>query len=372
MLVGGGRKSLLEGLRALARGADAPGLVRGAVLAGGERLAFLFTGQGAQRAGMGRELYAALPVFAGAFEETCRHLDGPLGRSLRDVVFGAAAEEGLLDETMFTQAALFALEVALFRLLEDWGLRPDYLVGHSIGELAAAHLAGVLSLADACTLVAARGQLMGALPAGGAMVSLRAGEEEVRDALEGLEEQVALAAVNGPAAVVISGDEDAVLELAESFAKQGHKTKRLQVSHAFHSPRMDAMLAELGRVAAGLSFSAPRIPIISNLTGEPVSAEQACDPGYWVRHAREPVRFHDAIRWLHGRGVTGMLELGPDGVLSAMARDCLPGDRAAGARRHRAPALAVPVLRGERPEVGALTGALAEASGCAGSMSTGA
>ncbi len=380
VLVGGGRESLMEGLRALARGEDAPGLVRGSVRGAGSGLAFLFTGQGAQRVGMGRELCEALPVFAGAFEEACGHLDGLLGRSLREVVFGETAGRerardsegsggerpesgdaggrGLLDETLFTQAGLFALEVALFRLLEDWGLCPDYLVGHSIGELVAAHVAGVLSLEDACTLVAARGRLMGALPRGGAMVALAASEGAVLEVLGGFEDRVSLAAVNGPEAVVISGEEDVVLGLAAVFEERGCKTKRLRVSHAFHSPRMDGMLAEFEALAAGLSFSAPQIPIVSNLTGEPVSAEQVCDPGYWVRHAREPVRFLDAVRWLDGRGVGSLLELGPDGVLSAMAQDCLAGGGAGG--RGGARAAAVPVLRGGRPEVRALTSALAE------------
>jgi acyl transferase domain-containing protein/acyl carrier protein len=388
VVVGGGRESLLEGLGALVRGAEAPGLVRGRTAGGGERLAFLFTGQGSQRVGMGRELYEAFPVCRGAFEEVCGHVDGLLGRSLREVVLGESAGgvpldreglledggsaaggcsngatdgRGLLNETAFTQAALFALEVALFRLVEDWGLRPDYLVGHSVGELVAAHVAGVLSLQDACTLVAARGRLMGALPAGGAMVAVQVSESQAREALEGLEEYVALAAVNGPEAVVLSGDADAVAGLADAFERQDRKTRRLRVSHAFHSPRMDGMLEELGRVAGGLSFEAPQIPIISNLTGEPVSDEQVCDPQYWVRHAREPVRFHDAIRWLDGRGGAALLELGPDGVLSAMARDCrsAAAEEAGGARR-RGPALAVPVLRRGRPEVRTLTGALAE------------
>jgi acyl transferase domain-containing protein/acyl carrier protein len=385
VLVGAGRDSLLEGLRALARGEDAPGLVRGSVRGAGTQLAYLFTGQGAQRVGMGRELYESLPVFRAAFEEACGHLDGLLGRSLREVVFGEGPGErlvggggvgsggvgadeggvgmsdaggGLLDETLFTQTGLFVVEVALFRQLEAWGLTPDYLVGHSVGELAAAHVGGVLSLEDACALVAVRGQLMGALPQGGAMVAVAASEQAALEVLAGHEDTVSLAAVNGPEAVVVSGDEDVVLRLAGVFEERGCKTKRLRVSQAFHSPRLDGVLGELEALAARLSFSAPRIPIVSNLTGEPVTAEQVCDPAYWVRHAREPVRFYDAVRWLGRQGVGSLLELGPEGVLSAMAHDCLASEGPGGRGRTRA--VATPVLRGGRPEVRVLAGALAE------------
>ncbi|HXA54800.1 MAG TPA: SDR family NAD(P)-dependent oxidoreductase, partial [Solirubrobacteraceae bacterium] len=404
VLVGGGRESLLAGLGELTLGQDAPGLVRGSTRAAAGALAFLFTGQGAQRPGMGRELHETLPVFAAAFDEACGYFDALLGCSLRAVVFGQTRAAGAaggesLDDTAFAQAGLFALEVALFRLLEEWGVRPDYLIGHSIGELAAAHVAGVLSLADACALVAARGRLMSELPAGGAMVAVQASEQEALALLAGRERGAALAAVNAPAAVVISGDEEVVLELAGVFKERGHRTKRLAVSYAFHSPRMDAMLAELEEVAAGLSFAPARIPIVSNLTGEPLLPEQSCDPAYWARHAREPVHFLRSVRWLGGRGVRHLLELGPDGVLSAMARECLAGAEsgradghapsgwgpggegeregrgaaaeagdstaedpgAAGGGEHGASGvLAVPVLRGRRPQVRALVSALAQ------------
>ncbi len=375
VVLGEDRDALLAGLEALADGRPVPGAIEGAGRAIGKPMAFMFTGQGSQRAGMGRGLYEALPVFKEALDEVCGHFDGLLGRSLREVMF---TDSELLDQTTFTQAGLFALEVALYRLVEDLGLRADYLIGHSIGELVAAHVAGVFSLADACTLVAARGKLMGALEPGGAMVAVQARESEIASSLQGLESHVALAAVNGPAAVVLSGDEDVVLGLADEWERRGRKTKRLRTSHAFHSPRMDGMLDEFAAVVGGLSFSPPQIPIASNLSGEPLAPEQLCDPGYWVRHVRAPVRFYEGIRWLRAQGVESLLELGPDGMLGAMSHDCLAGEHEQdpagerdatgedsqisatdGSRDARAPATVVSTLRRERNETQSLLSALA-------------
>ncbi|GGV64807.1 hypothetical protein GCM10010277_71600 [Streptomyces longisporoflavus] len=343
VVVGGTRAELVRGLTALASGAP-----DGSVVVGESRtrhaadLAFVFTGQGAQRLGMGRELYESVPGFAAAFDEVCGALDAHLARPLKDVVF---AEEGseqarLLDRTEFTQPALFAVEVALFRLLERFGVVPDFVAGHSVGEVAAAHAAGVLSLADAARLVAERGRLMGSAREGGAMLAVQADPEKVAGDLAGLAGKVSLAAVNGPDNVVVSGDTDAVEELEARWRAEERRVRRLRVSHAFHSPHMDDVLDEFEQVVTGLTLRAPRIPLVSTVTGKVLSAQEACSPRYWVRQLREAVRFFDAVRCLEQEGAADFVELGPDGVLSALV--------SAGAER--APGLAAPVLRADRPE----------------------
>ncbi len=362
-VLGGGREELLEGLRALSRGESAVGVHEDVVHPG--LTAFMFTGQGAQRVGMGRELDEVFPVFEGALGEVCGELDRFLPRPLREVLFaqGGSAEAGLLDGTEFAQAGLFAVEVALFRLLESFGVRPDFVVGHSIGELSAACVAGVFSLADACRLVAARGRLMGALPAGGAMLAVEASEEEVRSGLEGFEQRLAVAAVNGPRAVVVSGEAGALEEWGAGWHERGRRTKHLRVSHAFHSPLMEPMLAEFREVAEGIEYAPARIPIVSNVTGKTIAEDELAGGEYWVRHVREAVRFADGVATLRAAGVRRFLELGPDGVLAAMARDCLGSDSGEGDAGESA--LVVAALHRERPEVETFLGFLGRAH-CAG------
>ncbi|HWN32711.1 MAG TPA: SDR family NAD(P)-dependent oxidoreductase, partial [Pseudonocardia sp.] len=323
VLLGADRETLTSGLMALAADAQASSVVRGVVPAGRPKVGFLFAGQGAQRAGMGRALHAASPVFAAAFDQACALLETELGLPIREVVFGTGDDDGQerADQTVYAQTGLFAVEVGLVALLTAAGIVPDAVAGHSVGEIAAAHTAGVLTLADAARLVAARARLMQNLPAGGAMAALEANEAEVAETLGGVA-GAEIAAVNGPSAVVVSGDAEAVDQVVRTWRERGRRVRRLRVSHAFHSARMDPVLAELAQVAAELDHAAPTVAWAGACDGTILTAP---DGGYWPAQARRAVRFADAVAALAGQGVTTFIEIGPDGTLSALGPAALPG-----------------------------------------------
>lgn len=333
VVVGQTRDELLAGLAGVVAGRPEAGVVCGVGKPAG-KTAFVFAGQGSQWLGMGSELYAAYPVFAEALDAVVDELDRHLRYPLRDVIWGH--DQDLLNTTEFAQPALFAVEVALYRLVMSWGVRPGLVLGHSVGELAAAHVAGALCLPGAAMLVAARGRLMQALPAGGAMFAVQAREDEVAPMLG---HDVSIAAVNGPASVVISGAHDAVSAIADRLRGQGRRVHRLAVSHAFHSALMEPMIAEFTAVAAELSVGLPTIPVISNVTGQLV-ADDFASADYWARHIRAVVRFGDSVRSAHCAGASRFIEVGPGGGLTSLIEASLAD----------AQIVSVPTLRKDRPE----------------------
>ncbi|KAI0515270.1 polyketide synthase [Xylaria bambusicola] len=323
VVTAGDKAQMLEKLASVSSGFSEPLDVTGACKAS---LGMLFTGQGSQRPGMGKDLYAVYPVFREALDEIAA-LFTELESPLLDIMWAepGSTSAALLKRADFAQPALFALEASLWRLWQSWGVKPAFLLGHSVGEFAAAYVAGILALPDACRLVMMRGRLMQALSCKGKMASVGANSTEVTAAIErlGQGDKVEIAGYNTPFQTVISGDIDAVEAVTLDFADRGHKTKTLDTSHAFHSHHMTGMLDGFMAVLQTVTFSPPTIPIISSLTGKLAEAGELEQAGYWVKQARNAVRFTDAFQELVSRGANVFLELGPSPVLCGLGAACL-------------------------------------------------
>ena len=322
-LAAGSPDEAREKLREIHAGRESSGIVRGKVKrTSPPKVAFLFTGQGSQYAGMGLELYETQPTFRRVLERCDELLRPHLEIPLLSLLDSSAGENSRLDETAYTQPVLFSLEFALAELWKSWGIEPAFVMGHSVGEYAAACFAGVFSLEDGLNLIARRGRLMQSLPFEGEMAAVFAAEARVAEMIQSLSREVSIAAVNGPRNTVISGDRRAVKQIIDSLEAEGIQSKKLKVARAFHSPLMEPMLAPFEQVVSEVSYSSPRIGVVSNLTGGAATAEIAT-PGYWLNHIRQPVRFKAGIETLHDQGCEVFVEIGPHPVLLEMGRQCL-------------------------------------------------
>jgi len=320
------REQTKEKLSAFRTGQETSGVFKGQA-AEPPRIAFLFTGQGSQYIGMGRELYDTQPVFRKALDRCDEILRAYLEKPLLEVIYPEANVYGdlLLNETAYTQPALFALEYSLAELWKSWGVKPHAVMGHSVGEYSAACVAGVFSLEDGLKLIAERGRMMQVMPRNGEMVSLQTSEERVISAIANDTDDVSIAAINGPRSIVISGKSETIRRISDMLKNEGVKVKKLEVSHAFHSPLMEPMLADFEKTLNSVSFRAPRIALVSNLTGDFASSDIA-SPEYWLKHVRRPVRFSDSMESLYRKGYEVFAEIGPKPVLLGMGRLCLPKD----------------------------------------------
>ncbi|HET9914273.1 MAG TPA: acyltransferase domain-containing protein, partial [Anaerolineales bacterium] len=317
----------IEKLTAFVSGEEAKGLSTGRIQTTDRpKIAFLFTGQGSQYLDMGRQLYETQPGFRATLDK-CNDLLSPyLEKPLLDVIFADKGSEtaSLLDQTAYTQPALFAIEYALAELWRSWGITPSVVMGHSVGEYTAACVAGVFSLEDGLKLIAARGRLMQVLPAGGQMAAVFADEKVVTDAIAAYKNSVSIAAINEPANIVISGDGTDIQAILASLSAKGIRSRQLNVSHAFHSPLMDTILEEFERTARTVTYHAPRLRLISDVTGEAATAEMVSSAAYWRDHVRKPVQFAKAMQTLYRQGYEIFLEIGSHPTLLNMGRNCLP------------------------------------------------
>jgi len=346
-IIGKDTDEISQKLRSWREGRTPKGMAAGQILTKIKpRIAFMFTGQGSQYAGMGRELYLTEPRFAQAIDQVATLMDPEMGVSLLEILFGEKSAE-YLDNTRYVQPALFAIEYALADLVRYWGIEPAYVIGHSVGEIAAACVAGVLDLEDASRFVVARGRLMGELPPGGKMLAISASVEQVQRWIEGREAEVSIATVNGPRAVVISGSAEAVAAIGEVAQVAGRQTRELDVSHAFHSPLMDPVLDDLNRVSASMRMSPARIPIVSNITGDFFGDE--IRPDYWSAHMRHAVLFHQGMEKIVATGCSILVEIGPHPALTPAVMTAFDS-----------PTLqTVPTLRRDKKDAANLLGSLA-------------